>query len=48
MIDGTFALAAMHIDHPDMMIVARNASPLALALVMDLGLWALMPLRLHI
>ena len=32
MIDGTFALAAMHIDHPDMMIVARNASPLAIGI----------------
>ena len=31
-IEGTFALAAMHIDHPDMMIVARNASPLAIGL----------------
>ena len=31
-IEGTFALAAMHIDHPDMMIVARNASPLAVGL----------------
>jgi len=25
-------LAAMHADHPDMMIVARNASPLAVGL----------------
>ena len=32
MIEGTFALAAMHIDHPDMMIVARNASPLAIGI----------------
>ena len=31
-IEGTFALAAMHVDHPDMMIVARNASPLAIGL----------------
>jgi glucosamine--fructose-6-phosphate aminotransferase (isomerizing) len=31
-IEGTFALAAMHVDHPDMMIVARNASPLAVGL----------------
>ena len=31
-IGGTFALAAMHADHPDMMIVARNASPLAVGL----------------
>ena len=31
-IEGTFALAAMHADHPDMMIVARNASPLAVGL----------------
>ena len=32
MIEGTFALAAMHIDHPNMMIVARNASPLAIGI----------------
>ena len=31
-IEGTFALAAMHVDYPDMMIVARNASPLAVGL----------------
>ncbi|MGB1177194.1 MAG: glutamine--fructose-6-phosphate transaminase (isomerizing), partial [Candidatus Puniceispirillaceae bacterium] len=31
-IEGTFALATMHTDHPDMMIVARNASPLAVGL----------------
>ena len=29
-IEGAFALAAIHADHPDMMIVARNASPLAI------------------
>ena len=31
-IEGAFALAAMHVDYPDMMIVARNASPLAIGL----------------
>ena len=31
-IEGTFALATMHVDFPDMMIVARNASPLAIGL----------------
>ena len=34
-IEGTYALAAMHVDHPDMMIVARNASPLAIGLGED-------------
>ena len=29
-IEGAFALAVIHADHPDMMIVARNASPLAI------------------
>ena len=31
-IEGTFGFAAMHADHPDMMIVARNASPLAVGI----------------
>ena len=31
-IEGTFGFAAMHADHPDMMIVGRNASPLAVGL----------------
>ena len=31
-IEGAYALAAMHVDHPDMMIVARNASPLAIGI----------------
>ena len=31
-IEGTFGFAAMHADHSDMMIVARNASPLAVGL----------------
>ena len=31
-IEGTFAFAAMHVDLPGMMIVARNASPLAIGL----------------
>ena len=31
-IEGTYAFAAMHIDQPDLMIVARNASPLAIGL----------------
>ncbi|MDA9930694.1 glutamine--fructose-6-phosphate transaminase (isomerizing) [Alphaproteobacteria bacterium] len=31
-IEGTFGFAAMHVDHPDMMIVGRNASPLAIGI----------------
>ena len=31
-IEGTFAFAAMHVDQPDVMIVARNASPLAVGI----------------
>ena len=31
-IEGTFGFAAMHADHPDMMIVGRNASPLAVGI----------------
>ncbi|MGB2205761.1 MAG: glutamine--fructose-6-phosphate aminotransferase, partial [Candidatus Puniceispirillaceae bacterium] len=31
-IDGAYAFAVMTIDHPDLLIVARNASPLALGL----------------
>ena len=31
-IDGAYAFAMMSIDHPDMLIVARNASPLALGI----------------
>ena len=31
-IEGTFAFAAMHVDQPDVMIVARNASPLAMGI----------------
>ena len=31
-IEGTFGFAAMHADHSDMMIVGRNASPLAVGL----------------
>lgn len=34
-IEGTYALAAMHAEHPDIMIVARNASPLAIGLGED-------------
>ena len=29
---GTFAFSAMHVDQPDVMIVARNASPLAIGI----------------
>ena len=31
-IEGTFAFAAMHVDQPDVMVVARNASPLAVGI----------------
>ncbi|MEC9142911.1 MAG: glutamine--fructose-6-phosphate transaminase (isomerizing), partial [Pseudomonadota bacterium] len=31
-IEGTFAFAAMHVDQPDVMIVGRNASPLAIGI----------------
>lgn len=34
-IEGTFGFAAMHADYPDMMIVGRNASPLAVGLGED-------------
>ena len=31
-IEGTFAFSAMHVDQPDVMIVGRNASPLAIGI----------------
>ena len=34
-IDGAYAFAAMILDHPDLLIVARNASPLALGIGSD-------------